>query len=318
MTTGVNGTKVIGFGHYQPSKVLTNEDLAKMVDTNDEWIVSRVGIKERRIAEHESVADMATAAAEMALSKSGLTAEDIDIVVVATCSAIDRVPNVASTVAARLGVASPAAMDVNTACSGFSHAVAVADHAIRAGSATKAVVVGVEKLSDFTDWTDRSTAVLFGDGAGAVVLTGVEDGEEPGVGPVVWGSVPEMSTAVRITAEDPHIKQDGQSVFRWATTTLAPLARKTAEAADVKIEDVGAVVFHQANLRIIEGIAKRLGADNAVIAKDIVGSGNTSAASVPLALSKMIEAGEVPSGAPILLFAFGGGLTYAGQIIRCP
>lgn len=318
MTTGVNGTKVIGFGHYQPSKVLTNEDLAKMVDTNDEWIVSRVGIKERRIAENESVADMATAAAEMALTKSGLTAEDIDLIVVATCSAVDRVPNVACNIAARLSITAPAAMDVNTACSGFSHAVAVADHAIRAGSARKAIVVGVEKLSDFTDWTDRSSCVLFGDGAGAIVLTGVEEGEEPGVGPVVWGSVPEMSTAVRITAEHPYIAQDGQSVFRWATTKLAPLARQVAEAADVKIEDVAAVVFHQANLRIIEGIAKRLGADKAVIAKDIVGSGNTSAASVPLALSKMVEAGEIPSGAPVLLFGFGGGLTYAGQIIYCP
>lgn len=318
MTNGVNGTKVVGLGHYQPSKVLTNEDLAKMVDTNDEWIVSRVGIKERRIAEEETVADMATAAAEKALAASGLTAADIDIVVVATCSALDRVPNVASTVSARLGITSPAAMDVNTACSGFSHAVAVADHSIRAGASTNAIVIGVEKLSDFTDWTDRSSCILFGDGAGAVVLTAAEAGEEPGVGPVVWGSVPEMSTAVRILAEHPYISQDGQSVFRWATTTLAPLARKTAEAAGIKIEDVGAVVFHQANLRIIEGIAKRLGADNAVIARDIVESGNTSAASVPLALSKMVARGEIPSGAPVLLFAFGGGLTYAGQIIRCP
>ena len=318
MTTGANGTKVLGFGHYQPSKVLTNDDLAKIVETNDEWIVSRVGIKERRIAEEESVADMATYAAEKALAASGLTAADIDLVTVATCSAVDRVPNVASRVAARLGIAAPAAMDVNTACSGFSHALAVADHAIRAGSATHAIVGGVEKLTDFTDWTDRSSCVLFGDGAGAVVVTGTDVGEEPGVGPVVWGSVPEMSTAVRITAEHPYIAQDGQSVFRWATTTLAPLARRTAEAAGVKIEDVDAVVFHQANLRIIEGIAKRLGADNAVIARDIVLSGNTSAASIPLALSKMVEAGEIKSGAKVLLFGFGGGLTYAGQIVRCP
>ncbi|MEV0648564.1 beta-ketoacyl-ACP synthase III [Phytomonospora sp. NPDC050363] len=318
MTTGVNGTKVIGIGHYQPSKILTNEDLAKMVETNDEWIVSRVGIKERRVAEDESVADMAASAAEKALAGSGLAAADVDIVVVATCSAVDRVPNVAATVAARLGITAPAAMDVNTACSGFSHAVAVADHAIRAGAATRALVIGVEKLSDFTDWTDRSTCILFGDGAGAVVLAPVEGDEAPGVGPVVWGSVPEMSTAVRISAEHPYINQDGQSVFRWATTTLAPLARKTAEAAGVDIGDVGAVVFHQANLRIIEGIAKRLGADNAVIARDIVESGNTSAASVPLALSKMVARGEIASGAPVLLFGFGGGLTYAGQIIRCP
>ena len=318
MTNGANGTKIVGLGHYQPSKILTNEDLAEMVDTDDEWIVSRVGIKERRIAEDESVPDMATAAAEKALAASGLTAADIDYVIVATCSALDRTPNVASRVAAGLGIAAPAAIDINTACSGFPHALATADHAIRAGAATNAIVVGVERLSDFTDWTDRSTCVLFGDGAGAVVVTAAGPGEEPGVGPVVWGSVPEMSDAVRILGDHPYISQNGQSVFRWATTTLAPLARKTAESAGVKIEDVAAVVFHQANLRIIEGIAKRLGADNAVIAKDIVESGNTSAASVPLALSKMVARGEIPSGAPVLLFAFGGGLTYAGQMIRCP
>ncbi|WP_415645928.1 beta-ketoacyl-ACP synthase III [Stackebrandtia soli] len=314
----MTGTRVIGLGHYQPSKVLTNEDLSRMVDTNDEWIQSRVGIRERRIAENESVADMAFFAAEKALAAAGLTSGDIDLVVVATCSAIDRVPNTACRVAERLGVASPAAYDINTACSGFSHALATADHAIRAGAATKAIVIGVEKLSDFTDWTDRSTCVLFGDAAGAAVLTATAEGEEPGVGPVVWGSVPHMSDAVRIEAAHPFIAQEGQTVFRWAITTLAPLARKAAERAGVSMDDITAFVAHQANLRIIEGIAKKLNAPNAIIAADVVESGNTSAASVPLALSKLAERGDIKSGDPVLLFGFGGGLTYAGQVIRCP
>ncbi|MGH8791924.1 MAG: beta-ketoacyl-ACP synthase III [Stackebrandtia sp.] len=312
------GTKVIGLGHYQPSKVLTNHDLSQIVETNDEWIQSRVGIRERRIAEKETVADMAVFAAEKALEASGKTASDVDLVVVATCSAVDRVPNTACRVAERLGIAAPAAMDVNTACSGYSHALAVADHAVRAGAASTAIVVGVEKLSDFTDWTDRSTCVLFGDGAGAAVITAVEAGEAPGVGPVAWGSVPHMSEVIRIEAAHPYIFQEGQTVFRWAITALAPLARKAAEKAGVDMNDIAGFVAHQANLRIIEGVAKKLGAPNAVVADDVVESGNTSAASVPLALSKLVERGELKSGSPVLLFGFGGGLTYAGQVIRCP
>jgi len=314
----VTGTRVIGLGHYQPEKVLTNDDLAKIVDTNDEWIQSRVGIKERRIAEKESVADMATFAAERALAASGRSTADVDLVVVATCSAVDRVPNVACRVARQLGVEAPGAYDINTACSGFSHALATADHAIRAGAATTAIVVGVEKLSDFTDWTDRSTCVIFGDGAGAAVITATRDDEAPEVGPVVWGSVPQMSDVVRIEASHPYIAQEGQTVFRWAITTLAPLARQAAERAGVDMEDITAFVAHQANLRIIEGIAKKLKAPGAIIASDVIESGNTSAASVPLALSKLAESGRISSGDPVLLFGFGGGLTYAGQVIRCP
>lgn len=313
-----SGTKVVGLGHYQPDKVLTNDDLARIVDTNDEWIQSRVGIRERRVAETETVADMAFHSARRALDASGKTADDVDMIVVATCSVVDRVPNTACRIAERLGVAKPAAIDVNTACSGYSHALAVADHAIQAGAATTAIVVGVEKLTDFTDWTERSTCVLFGDGAGAAVVTAVEPGETPGVGPVAWGSVPDMSDVIRIEASHPYIVQEGQTVFRWAITALAPLARDAADKAGVHMDDVAAFVAHQANLRIIEGVAKKLGAPNAVVADDVVESGNTSAASVPLALSKLVERGEVKSGAPVLLFGFGGGLTYAGQIIHCP
>jgi len=309
------GSKIVSLGHYQPSRVLTNDDLAQLVDTTDEWIRSRVGIAERRIAGDETVADMASAAAEKALASSGLTAADIDLVVVATCSSIDRCPNVATRVAARLGIRAPGAYDLNTACSGFSYGLATVDHAIRAGAARNAIVVGSEKLSDLTDWTDRSTCVLFGDAAGAAVVTGAD---EPGIGPVVWGSDPEKGQVLRIEGWRPYIYQDGQTVFRWATTVLAPLALEACAKAGVEPRELAAFVPHQANLRIIEPLARKLGVTNAVIARDIVESGNTSAASVPLALSKLVERREVPSGAPALLFGFGGGLTYAGQVVRCP
>jgi 3-oxoacyl-[acyl-carrier-protein] synthase-3 len=314
----MTGSRILAFGHYQPSRVLTNDDLAQIVDTNDAWIRDRVGIASRRIADSETVADMAGFAAEKALANSGLTPGDIDLVVVATCSSVDRSPNVACRVAAKLGINAPGAYDINTACSGFSYALGTVDHAIRAGAARNALVIGAEKLSDFTDWTDRSTCIIFGDGAGAAVVTAAADGEAPGVGPVIWGSVPEKSDAVRIEGWRPYIQQEGQSVFRWATTALAPLALQACERAGVAPEDIAAFVPHQANGRIIDGIAKRLGMPQAVVAKDIVESGNTSAASVPLALSKLIERREVPSGAPVLLFGFGGGLTYAGQVVRCP
>jgi 3-oxoacyl-[acyl-carrier-protein] synthase-3 len=313
------GSRIVAMGHYQPSRVVTNEDLTRTLDTNDEWIRSRVGIAERRIADTETVADMAGFAAEKALAASGLTAADIDLVIVATCSSIDRCPNVATRVANKLGIAAPAAYDLNTACSGFSYAVGSADHAIRAGAARNALVIGAEKLSDVTDWSDRKTAVLFGDGAGAAVMTAVPDGEEPGVGPVLWGSAPDKGDVLRIEGWRPYIEQEGQIVFRWATTELAPFAIEACRRAGVKPSELAAFVPHQANTRIIDGIVKRLGlSENAIVAKDLVESGNTSAASVPLALSKLIERREVPSGAPVLLFGFGGGLTYAGQVVRCP
>jgi 3-oxoacyl-[acyl-carrier-protein] synthase-3 len=312
------GSRIVAMGHYQPTRVVTNDDLAGIVDTNDAWIRDRVGIAERRVADGESVADMATFAAEKALAASGLSAADIDLVIVATCSSMDRCPNVATRVAARLGINAPGAFDLNTACSGFSYALGTADHAIKAGASRNALVIGAEKLSDITDWTDRTTAVLFGDGAGAAVVSAVADGEEPGIGPVLWGSAPEKGDVLKIEGWQPYIKQEGQSVFRWATTALAPFALQACERAGVKPEELAAFVPHQANTRIIDGIVKRLGIPHAVIAKDLVESGNTSAASVPLALSKLVERREVPAGAPVLLFGFGGGLTYAGQVIRCP
>lgn len=312
----MNGSRIAAVGHYQPAKVLTNEDLADMVDTSDEWITSRVGIRTRHIAgPDEPVDELAAHAAAKALAAAGLAPGDIDLVLVATSTAIDRSPNMAARVAARLGIPSPAAMDVNVVCAGFTHALATADHAVRAGAAVRALVIGADKMSDVTDWGDRTTCVLVGDGAGAAV---VEASEEAGVGPVLWGSVPEMGHAVRIEGQPARFAQEGQSVYRWATTQLPAIARRACERAGLAPEDLAGVVLHQANLRIIEPLAEKLGAVNAVVARDVSESGNTSAASIPLAFSKLVEQGRISGGDPVLLFGFGGNLSYAGQVVRCP
>ncbi|MFF7648157.1 beta-ketoacyl-ACP synthase 3 [Streptomyces canus] len=312
----MNGSRIAAVGHYQPAKVLTNEDLAGLVDTSDEWIRSRVGIRTRHIAgPDEPVDELAAHAAAKALAAAGLTPADIDLVLVATSTAVDRSPNMAARVAARLGIPSPAAMDVNVVCAGFTHALATADHTVRAGAATRALVIGADKMSAVTDWSDRTTCVLVGDGAGAAV---VEGADVPGISPVLWGSVPEMGHAVRIEGEPARFAQEGQSVYRWATTKLPALARQACERAGLTPEDLAAVVLHQANLRIIEPLAAKIGAVNAVVARDVTESGNTSAASIPLAFSKLVEQGEISTGDPVLLFGFGGNLSYAGQVVRCP
>ncbi|MEU7635760.1 MULTISPECIES: beta-ketoacyl-ACP synthase III [unclassified Streptomyces] len=312
----MTGSRILALGHYQPSRVLTNDDLAGIVDTDDAWIRSRVGIRTRHIAAPEETVDsMAAAAAGKALATAGLAPGDIDLVLVATCTATDRSPNTAARVAARLGLGSPATMDLNVVCAGFTHALATADHAIRAGSATRALVIGAEKFTDVVDWTDRSTCVLVGDGAAAAVVTA---SPEARISPVLWGSVPEMGNAVRIEGNPARFAQEGQTVYRWATTQLPAIARQVCDRAGLRPEELAGVVLHQANLRIIEPVAARIGAVNAVVARDVVDSGNTSAASVPLALAKLVERREVPPGAPVLLFGFGGNLSYAGQVVRVP
>ncbi len=237
------------------------------------------------------------------------------MVVVATCTAIDRTPNMASRVAADLHLRNCAVIDVNTACSGFTHALAIADHSIRSGAAEHALVIGADKLSDVTDWDDRSVSVLVGDGAGAAVVGRTAT---QGIGPVVWGSAPEKARAILIEGTPPRFTQDGTTVFRWAVTEVARHARAACDLAGIPPADLAAVVFHQANLRIIEKLAAQLGAVNAILATDIQESGNTSAASIPLALSKLVEQDRIPPRAPVLLFGFGGGLAYAGQVILSP
>ncbi|MET7754511.1 beta-ketoacyl-ACP synthase III [Streptomyces sp. NPDC005389] len=318
----MTGTRIAALGHYQPAKVLTNHDLAELVDTDDAWITSRVGIRTRHIGgPDEPVDELAAHAAGKALATAGLTPDDIDLVLVATSTAIDRSPNTAARVAARLGMTSPATMDLNVVCAGFTHALATADHAVRAGGSRRALVIGADKMSDVADWTDRTTCVLVGDGAGAAIVEAVDDeapGAVRGIGPVLWGSVPEMGHAVRIEGTPPRFAQEGQSVYRWATQQLPALARQACERSGIGPEELAGVVLHQANLRIIEPLAAKIGAVNAIVARDVVDSGNTSAASIPLALAKLVERGELTSGAPVLLFGFGGNLSYAGQVVRVP
>jgi 3-oxoacyl-[acyl-carrier-protein] synthase III len=316
----MTGAKILGFGGYQPDRVVTNDDLAKLVDTNDEWIRTRVGIRERRFArDDETVADMAEAAGAKALAASGLEPSDIDLVIVATCSPESLMPTVSATVAYRLGIIAPGAYDLNAACAGFCYALANAADAVRAGTARNVLVIGAEKLSQWVDWTDRSTCIIFADGAGAAIVGPVTDpDEEAGIGPVHWGSDGDLADKIFIKDRNSFIVQEGQAVFRWATSALAPIALKACEKAGVDPAELAAFVPHQANLRIVEAIARKLGAPQAIVASDIVEAGNTSSASIPLALSRMIERGEVTSGSKALLIGFGAGMCYAAQVITVP
>lgn len=315
----MNGARVLAFGGYQPDRVVTNDDLAKTIDTNDEWIRSRVGIESRRIAaDGETVTDMAEAAGAKAIAASGLTAGDIDLVIVATCTPETPIPNVAASVAYRLGITAPGAFDLNAACAGFCYALGVAADAVRAGSARHVLVIGAEKLSSWIDWTDRSTCIIFADGSGAAIVGPAPEGEPSGIGPVVWGSAGDQAERITIPGRDGYLRQDGQAVFRWATTALAPVAAQACERAGVKPEDISAFVPHQANLRIIEALARKLGIARGRVADDITHAGNTSSASIPLALAKMAEQGRLEPGTPALLLGFGAGLSYAAQVITLP
>ena len=314
------GARIISFGGYQPANVVTNEDLAARVDTSDEWIRSRVGIVSRRYAgPDETVADMAGVAGGKALASSGLSPADIDLVIVATCSAEVAIPNTSAMVAARLGIVAPGAYDLNAACAGFCYALASASDAVRTGTARNVLVIGAEKLSQWIDWTDRSTCIIFADGAGAAVVGAVADpADPPGIGPVHWGSDGDQADKIYIADRNSFIVQEGQAVFRWATSALAPIALKACEKAGVHPTELAAFIPHQANLRIVESIARKIGAPQAIVAQDIVNAGNTSSASIPLALSRMIERGELGSGDKALLIGFGAGVCYAAQVITLP
>ncbi|WP_375483193.1 beta-ketoacyl-ACP synthase III [uncultured Jatrophihabitans sp.] len=317
LTTGPAGTRILGLGHYRPTNVVTNHDLiARGVDTDDAWIKSRVGIAERRWADpDETVVDMAEQAGSKALAASGVSPEDVDLVIVATCTMPTPVPGAAPNVATRLGIDSPGAYDVNSGCSGFVYAVNAASAAVLTGQARHALVIASERFSGWLDMADRSTCIILGDGAGAAV---VGPSDSPGFGPVVWGSDGAQYDTVTIDEQSRFFRQEGQAVYRWATGEMAPVALEACERAGVAIEDIAAFVPHQANLRIIDALARRIGLPNAVVARDIETSGNTSAATIPLALSRMVERGEVPSGAPVLLLGFGAGLAFAGQVVLAP
>jgi 3-oxoacyl-[acyl-carrier-protein] synthase-3 len=314
---GAPGARILGLGAYRPRRRVTNDDLAQVMDTNDEWIQSRVGIAERRWADDdETLVEMAVAAGGKAIAASGLSPDEIDLVIVASASLRMPIPGIGPQVAHRLGVPRPGSFDLNAGCAGFCYALGVASDSIRGGSARNALIVGVERLTDVTDQTDRSTAVIFADGAGAAVI-GASD--EPGIGPVVWGSDGDQYNAIEIAAGRSTMTMAGQAVYRWATTKLTETLEEAMRRAGVGPDDIDVFAPHQANLRIIELMAKRLKLpERTVIARDIVRSGNTSSASVPLALSAVLETGEAKSGDLALLLGYGAGLTFAGQVVVLP
>jgi 3-oxoacyl-[acyl-carrier-protein] synthase-3 len=325
---GAEYSRILSVGAYRPERVVTNEEICRTIDSSDEWIRERSGIATRRFAApDESVIDMAEAAGRIAIERAGLTAADVDAVLVATVTHPYQTPSAASLVAHRLGASPAAALDISAACAGFCYGVSLASDMVRGGSARHVLVVGVEKLSDFLDLHDRSTAFIFGDGAGAVVI-GPSD--HPGIGPTVWGSDGSQWDAIINKhswleyrdvedAEWPALRMAGQTVFRWAVWQMSPVAQKAVDAAGISSADLAAFIPHQANVRIIDAMAKQLRLpQNVQIARDITDNGNTSAASVPLAMDRMLADGQARSGGLALLIGFGAGLTYAAQVVELP
>jgi 3-oxoacyl-[acyl-carrier-protein] synthase III len=326
--TGAAHTRIMSVGAYRPERVVPNSEIVDLIDSSDQWIRERSGIVSRRwAAKDESVTDMAEAAARPALERAGLTPADIDVVLVATVTHPYQTPSSATLLAHRLGSTPAAAFDISAACAGFCYAVGLASDMVRGGSARHVLVVGVEKLSDFTDPHDRGSAFIFGDGAGAVV---VGPSDHPGIGPTVWGSDGAQWDAIvnkqswveyRDSGHEewPALKMAGQTVFRWAVWQMSPVAQKALDAAGVDIGDLGAFIPHQANVRIIDAMVKQLGVPEHVpVARDIAETGNTSAASVPLAMDRMLADGEARSGDLALLIGFGAGLAYAAQVVELP
>ena len=325
--TGPAHTRIYAYGAARGENAVPNDDLVGPIDSSDEWIRQRTGIITRTRANAETTAiELSTDAAAEAIARSGVDPADIDAVIVATISNPKQTPSVSAIVADRVGANPAAAYDVNAACAGFAYAVAQADALIRGGAAHYAVVVGAEKLSDVVDPTDRSISFLLGDGAGAVVI-GPSD--YAGIGPTVWGSDGSKADAVGMNhtlvefrdglAPWPTLRQEGPTVFRWAVWEMVKVARQALEAAGVEASDLAAFVPHQANMRIIDEFAKQLGLpESVVIARDIETTGNTSAASIPLATHRLLEEHPEVSGGLALQIGFGAGLVFGAQVVVLP
>jgi 3-oxoacyl-[acyl-carrier-protein] synthase-3 len=331
-TTGAEHAAILGVGAYRPVRLVPNADVVDAIDSSDEWIQQRSGIKTRRWAgPEESVQMMSVEASRIALERAGLDARDIDCVVVATVSHLLQTPAVATAIAHELGTDQAAAFDISAACSGFCHGIALASDFVRAGSAHHVLVIGVERLTDILDLTDRGTAFIFADGAGAAV---VGPSDTPGIGPVVWGSDGEQFDLIR-QREDwrdvvgspevpgsgvmPHLTMQGNPVFRWASFAMAKIGQEALDRAGITLDELDVFVPHQANMRIIDAMARSMKLPSSVkIARDIADQGNSSAASVPLALDRMIAEGDAKSGDTALLIAFGAGLSYAAQVVTVP
>lgn len=317
--------EITGWGTALPPAVLTNDDVSRIVETSDEWIATRTGIKERRIS-HVDVSELGRVAGLRAIAAAGLEPGQIDTVINATCTPENLLPATAGLIQDKIGATGAAAMDLNANCSGFVYAHAVADSMVKAGAATRVLVLGAEKFSYILDWTDRSTCVLFGDGAGAIV---VEATDQPvGLMASELGNdgsaaehlcLPGRGTAGSVSALDPltaGVRMNGPEIFRRAVTMMGEASKRVVEAAGWELGDVDLLVPHQANQRILDATARRLGIDNAKVFSNLHAYGNTSAATIPIALGEALEQGRVTPGAKLVFVAFGGGLSWAASAIK--
>lgn len=326
--SGSKHAAILGIGGYRPSRVVTNAEICESIDSSDEWIRTRSGIIERRWAEpHETVQYMSVGAARKAIERAGIAAAQLDCVIIATVTHLMQTPALATKVSEELGATPAAAFDISAACAGFCHAVSLAADMVRSGTAKYVLTIGVERLSDITDHHDRTTAFLFADGAGAAVIG---PSETEGIGPVAWGADGSKYDLIRqkeawtdvLEMEHPsmpNLRMDGNPVFRWASFEMAKVAQEALTRADISADDLDVFLPHQANMRIVDAMARTLKLpDHVAIARDIAHQGNTSAASIPLAAEAMLESGAAKSGDIGLMIAFGAGLSYAGQVVRLP
>ncbi|MFX0579879.1 beta-ketoacyl-ACP synthase III [Nocardia nepalensis] len=331
--TGAEHTAILGLGVYRPARIVTNDEVAGPIDSSDEWIRTRSGIKTRRFAsETETIQSMSVAAARGALESAEVDVDQVDCVIVATSTHLLLTPAAAPRIATELGMNGSAAFDVSAGCAGFCHSLALASDLVRCGTARHVLVIGVEKLTTTVNPKDRATAFLFADGAGAVV---VGPSAEQGIGPTVWGSDGTQHHAIRqdkdwmeyfaeidekgLDAVRPYLAMEGTAVFRWAAHSLEKVCRDAIDRAELTTDDMDAMIPHQANGRIIEIMARVLKLpEHCALANDIEETGNTSAASIPLAMEALLRKGESKPGDTALLIAFGAGLSYAAQVVTLP
>jgi 3-oxoacyl-[acyl-carrier-protein] synthase-3 len=326
--TGAAHSRILGIGAARGENVVTNDDIAGPINSSDEWIQQRTGIITRRRAGADvDVLDLSEAAARQAIAAAGLTGADIDAVILSTVTYFEQTPAGAAVLADRLGTTPAAAYDISAACAGYCYGIGQADALVRSGAARHVLVIGAEKMSDFIDPTDRSISFLLGDGAGAAV---VGPSDFAGIGPTIWGSDGSRAKAVGQThgwlelRDDPELgwptlRQDGQSVFKWAAFEMPKIAQQALDAAGVTADQIQAFIPHQANMRIIDQMAKQLHLpESVVIGRDIADTGNTSSASIPLATDRLLQEGAVKSGDLALQIGFGAGLVYAAQVVVLP
>ena len=325
--SAVNYSRIYALGAARGDLVVTNDDIAGPIDSSDEWIQRRTGIISRRRASKDlSLMDMAVEASNIAIKRAGIEPSEIGAVIFSTITHPHQTPSAAALLADKIGANPAPAYDVSAACAGYCYGIAQADALVRSGMAKYVLVVGGEKLSDFIDPTDRTISFLLADGAGAAI---VGPSDTPGISPTVWGSDGSHWSAVGMTASLlelrdgeagwPTLVQDGATVFKWAVWEMVKVAKEALEVAGVKAEELSAIVTHQANIRIIDELAKQLAVpEGVVIARDIIYTGNTSAASVPLAMDALLASGEVKSGGLALQIGFGAGLAFAAQVVVLP